>query len=65
MHFGSPSGSRDLCGKTKLSHVQCIIRQGKSRLEILELTLVTDHLPSALQCWPQAVVCISTPRMYQ
>ena len=46
MHFGSPSDSWDPYRKAKLSHVQCIIRQGEAELRILELTSVFHYLPS-------------------
>ena len=46
MHFGSPSDSWDRCGKVKPSDVQYIIRQGKAKLCILELTSVFHHLSS-------------------
>ena len=45
MHFGSPSDSWDPCGKGKLSHGQYIIRRGKAKLHILELTSMFHSLP--------------------
>jgi len=45
MHFGSPSDSWDPCGKAKQGYVQYVIRQGKGKLHILELTQVFHHLP--------------------
>ena len=40
MHFGSPSDFWDPWGKTKLSYVHYIIRQGEAELHILDLTSV-------------------------
>ena len=46
MHFGSPTDSWDPCGRGKPSYIQYIIRQGKAKLSIIELTSVFHHLPS-------------------
>ena len=46
MHFGSPSDSWDPCGKAKPSHLHYIVKRGKAKLCILELTAVFHHLPS-------------------
>ena len=46
MHFGSPSDSRDPCSKAKMSYVKYIIRQGKAKLHILELSSLFHHLHS-------------------
>ena len=39
-----------------------IVRQGKAKLQILKLTSLS--VSSKLQCWSQAVVCISKLRKY-
>ena len=46
MYFGSPLDFWDLCGKADLSYVCYIIRQGKAKQLVLELTPVFHHLLS-------------------
>ena len=49
-----------LSGKSKLSYIDCIIRQVKAELHILKLIFVFHHH----QCWYQAILRVSTPKMY-
>jgi len=61
IHFWSPLNPLGPWGKEKPIQIYFFVKQVVTKLRILELTF---RISLHSQCWPQAVVCISTPRMY-